>query len=334
MYTVVTGAAGFIGSRIVAALNREGAGRVIAVDNLENSAKFTNLAGCEIDDYLDKREFLSRLANGEFDGAVESVLHQGACSDTMESDGRYMMENNYRYSRRLLDWCQEEEVPLLYASSAAVYGAGPKFSEERRFEAPLNIYGYSKFLFDQCVRSRLPERSSQIAGFRYFNVYGPNEAHKGRMASVAWHGFNQYMESGRIRLFVGSAGYADGAQQRDFVHVDDVVNANLWFLENPEISGIYNCGTGRAQTFNDVAVAVANGVRESRGEAPFALTDLVSAGAIEYIPFPPALAGKYQSFTQADLGNLRAAGYRGEFRPVEQGVGEYVKELLASRKVS
>jgi ADP-L-glycero-D-manno-heptose 6-epimerase len=334
MYIVVTGAAGFIGSRIVAALNREGAGRVIAVDNLENSAKFTNLAGCDIDDYLDKREFLARVANGEFDGSVEAVLHQGACSDTMESDGRYMMENNYRYSRRLLDWCQEEEVPLLYASSAAVYGAGPKFSEERRFEAPLNIYGYSKFLFDQCVRARLPERTAQIAGFRYFNVYGPNEGHKGRMASVAWHGFNQFMEGAKIKLFVGSAGYADGSQQRDFVHVDDVVNANLWFLENPEVSGIYNCGTGRAQAFNDVAMAVANTIRISRGESGLPLAELVASGAIEYIPFPPTLAGRYQSYTQADLSSLRAAGYPGEFRPVEQGVADYVKELLGSRAVS
>ena len=333
MNIVVTGAAGFIGSRIVAALNREGAGRIIAVDNLENSAKFTNLAECDIDDYLDKREFLARVANGEFDGAVDAVLHQGACSDTMESDGRYMMENNYRYSRRLLDWCQEEEVPLLYASSAAVYGAGPKFAEGRRFESPLNVYGYSKLLFDQCVRARLPERTAQIAGFRYFNVYGPNEAHKGRMASVAWHGFNQFMDSGKVKLFVGSAGYPDGGQQRDFVHVDDVVNANLWFLENPEVSGIYNCGTGRAQAFNDVAMAVANGVRHARGEPRLGLAELVGGGAIEYIPFPPALLGKYQSFTQADLSNLRAAGYPGEFRPVEEGVDDYVRQLLASRKV-
>ena len=331
MYTIVTGAAGFIGSRIVAGLNREGAGGIIAVDNLESSAKFTNLAGCEIEDYFDKRDFLARLEAGEFDGALEAVLHQGACSDTMESDGRYMMENNYRYSKRLLDWCQEEEIPLLYASSAAVYGAGPAFREERKFEAPLNIYGYSKFLFDQCVRQRLRDRTSQIAGFRYFNVYGPNEAHKGRMASVAWHGFNQYMDGGKVNLFVGSAGYPDGGQQRDFVHVDDVVNTNLWFLENREVSGIYNCGTGRAQTFNDVATAVVNGVRESRKEARLPLTELVACGAIEYVPFPPALVGKYQSYTQADLSQLRAAGYPGEFRPVEQGVDEYLKGLLAAR---
>ena len=331
MYIIVTGAAGFIGSRIVAGLNREGVTGIIAVDNLENAAKFSNLVDCEIEDYIDKRDFLQRLDAGEFDGAVEAVLHQGACSDTMESDGRYMMENNYAYSRRLLDWCQDEEVPLLYASSAAVYGASATFREERRYEAPLNVYGYSKFLFDQCVRRRLPERTAQIAGVRYFNVYGPNESHKGRMASVAWHGTNQVLETGRMKLFVGSAGYADGGQLRDFVHVDDVVNANLWFLESREVSGIYNCGTGRAQPFNDVAVAVVNAVRESRGESVLPLADLVSAGAIEYIPFPAALVGKYQSYTQADLSNLRSAGYAGEFRTVEEGVGGYVRELLAAR---
>ena len=331
MYTIVTGAAGFIGSRLVAGLNREGQSEIIAVDNLENSAKFSNLVECEFADYLDKREFLQRLEAGDFDGAVEAVLHQGACSDTMAIDGRYMMDNNYRYSKRLLDWCQDGEIPLLYASSAAVYGAGPLFREERKYEAPLNVYGYSKFLFDQYVRKRMPSRTAQIAGFRYFNVYGPNEAHKARMASVAWHGFNQFMESGKVKLFEGSAGYADGAQQRDFVHVDDIVNANIWFLENREVSGVFNCGTGRAQTFNDIAVAVANTVRASRGQARLPLAELIAAGAIEYIAFPPALVGKYQSFTQADLSSLRAAGYPGEFRPVEEGVDSYVRELLAAR---
>ena len=331
MYIIVTGAAGFIGSRIVAGLNREGVTEIFAVDNLENPAKFANLVRCDFEDYIDKRDFLKRAEAGEFDGAVEAVLHQGACSDTMASDGRYMMDNNYAYSKRLLDWCQEDEIPLLYASSAAVYGASPKFREERKFEAPLNIYGYSKFLFDQCVRRRLPERTGQIAGLRYFNVYGPNEAHKGRMASVAWHGFNQFVETGKMKLFVGSAGFGDGGQQRDFVHVDDVVNANLWFLENRDVSGVYNCGTGRAQAFNDVAVAVVNGVRESHGQPRLPLAELVASGAIEYIPFPPALAGKYQSYTQADLSNLRTAGFPGEFRTVAEGVGQYIEELLASR---
>ncbi|MGH8706235.1 MAG: ADP-glyceromanno-heptose 6-epimerase [Burkholderiales bacterium] len=328
MYYVVTGAAGFIGSKLVEALNREGITQILAVDNLENGAKVRNLAALEIEDYLDKREFLARLASGQFGGAVEAVLHQGACSDTMLGDGRYMMENNYRYSRSLLDWCQDEEVPLIYASSAAVYGTGRAFAEERANEQPLNLYGYSKFLFDQYVRHRLAARTAQILGLRYFNVYGPNEAHKARMASVAFHAFNQYRSEGRVKLFVGSDGYANGEQRRDFVYVDDAVNVNLFFLEQRAVSGIYNCGAGRAQSFNELAAAVVNAVRESGGEQRLPAGELAARGLIEYIPFPPQLAGKYQSFTQADLTQLRAAGYVGPFRAVEEGVGAYVKELL------
>jgi len=320
-YYVVTGAAGFIGSRIVAALNRHGVNEVIAVDNLAQADKFSNLAGCEIADYVDQADFLARLES--YEGAVEAVLHQGACSDTMESDGRYMMENNYAYSRELLHWCQDEEVPLLYASSASVYGAGPDFREERACEAPLNVYGYSKFLFDQYVRKVLPTRTSQVAGFRYFNVYGPNEQHKGRMASVAFHAYQQLLSAGKVKLFVGSGGYGDGEQRRDFVHVDDVVDVNLWFLEHRDVSGVYNCGTGRAQTFNELAAAVINAVQGTQ----WPVRELVARGLIEYIPFPPQLVGKYQSFTQADLSRLRTAGYIAEFMTVEEGAAAYVREL-------
>jgi ADP-L-glycero-D-manno-heptose 6-epimerase len=323
MYYVVTGAAGFIGSKLVEALNRRGIREIIAVDNLAHADKFRNLAGCEIADYIDQAEFLSRL--DALDDAVEAVFHQGACSDTMETDGRYMMENNYHYSRRLLDWCQDEEVPLLYASSASVYGAGPEFREERRCERPLNVYGYSKFLFDQVVRLRLQERSAQIVGLRYFNVYGPHESHKGRMASVAFHAFNQLQAEGRVKLFAGADGYRDGEQRRDFIYVDDAVAVNLWFLERRDVSGVFNCGTGRAQTFNRLATAVVNAVRGPSDT----LHDLVAQRLIEYIPFPPQLAGKYQSFTEADLTRLRAAGYPGEFMPVESGAAAYVKELAA-----
>ena len=320
-YYVVTGAAGFIGSRIVAALNRHGVNEVIAVDNLAQADKFSNLAGCEIADYVDQADFLARLES--YEGAVEAVLHQGACSDTMESDGRYMMENNYAYSRELLHWCQDEEVPLLYASSASVYGAGPDFREERACEAPLNVYGYSKFLFDQYVRKVLPTRTSQVAGFRYFNVYGPNEQHKGRMASVAFHAYQQLLSAGKVKLFVGSGGYGDGEQRRDFVHVDDVVDVNLWFLEHRDVSGVYNCGTGRAQTFNELAAAVINAVQGTQ----WPVRELVARGLIEYIAFPPQLVGKYQSFTQADLSRLRTAGYIAEFMTVEEGAAAYVREL-------
>jgi ADP-L-glycero-D-manno-heptose 6-epimerase len=326
MYYVVTGAAGFIGSRIVEALNRAGVTELVAVDDLSRSDKVSNLARLEIADFLDKREFLERLDS--FDGAVEALIHQGACSDTMESDGRYMMENNYRYSKTLLEWCQEAEVALLYASSASVYGAGGEFREERSCERPLNVYGYSKFLFDQLVRRTLPAKNAQVAGFRYFNVYGPNEAHKGRMASVAFHAYNQLLSSGKVQLFEGSAGYGNGEQRRDFVHVDDVVDVNLWFLEHREASGIFNCGTGRAQTFNQLAAATINAMQGTEHTA----RELAQRGLIEYVPFPAGLKARYQSFTEADLSRLRAAGYPGEFKTVEQGVASYVSELARDEK--
>ncbi|HKX38053.1 MAG TPA: ADP-glyceromanno-heptose 6-epimerase [Burkholderiales bacterium] len=324
---IVTGAAGFIGSRLVAALNRAGITEILAVDNLENVAKVPNLAGCEIEHYLDKREFLARLEAGEFDGAVDAVLHQGACSDTMATDGRYVMDNNYGYSRALLDWCHEEEVPFLYASSAAIYGAGKSgFRVARECEGPLNVYGYSKFLFDQLVRRRLAGRSAQIVGLRYFNVYGPNEAHKARMASVAFHAFHQFRQEGRVKLFAGSGGYGDGEQRRDFIHVDDVVAVNLHFLEHREHSGIWNCGTGRAQTFNEVAAAVINAARGTRATP----AELAAQKLIEYIPFPPALVGKYQSYTEADMAPLRETGYAAEFLTVQRGVAAYAQELAQS----
>lgn len=330
MALIVTGAAGFIGSNLVKALNMRGETDVIAVDNLARADKVANLGDLEISDFIDKRDFLERLRSGRCDAQASAVLHQGACSDTMETDGRYMMENNYEFSRHLLDWCQQRRIPFLYASSASVYGAGPVFAESRSHEAPLNVYGYSKFLFDQVVRRMLPGATAQVAGFRYFNVYGPREAHKARMASVAFHFFNQYLAEGRVRLFEGSAGYGPGEQVRDFVSVEDVVRVNLHFLDHPELSGIFNLGTGRGETFNEVARATINAIRGARGEAPLALEALRQAGAIEYIAFPPQLAGKYQSYTQADMAALRAAGYGADFLGVEQGVGRYVQARLAA----
>ena len=328
MYYVVTGAAGFIGSNLVKALNDKGVTNIIAVDNLSRAEKFHNLIDCEIADFIDKDEFHSLITAGNLDGAVEAVIHQGACSDTMESDGRYMMSNNYRYSLALLDFCQDEHVPLLYASSASVYGGGKVFREERNVEAPLNIYGYSKFLFDQIVRRRFADSDldTQVTGFRYFNVYGPREAHKGRMASVAFHHFNQYRASGKVKLFAGHSGYANGEQRRDFVYVGDVVKANLDFLDRGT-SGIFNLGTGRAQSFNELATATVNACRGLEGKEPLSLAAHVAAGTIEYIPFPDALVGKYQSYTEADLTQLRAGGYRAEFASVETGVKEYVEWL-------
>lgn len=328
MYTVVTGAAGFIGSNIVKALNERGVTKIIAVDNLTKADKFKNLIDCEIADYLDKQDFIERIQAGHFDGEIEAIFHEGACSDTMETDGRYMMENNYRYSMILLDWCQDQDVQLLYASSAATYGGSNIFKEERQYEGPLNVYGYSKFLFDQVVRQRLAQSpSSQIVGFRYFNVYGPRETHKGRMASVAFHNYNQFKADGKVKLFEGSHGYENGGQMRDFVFVGDVAKVNLFFLDHPEKPGIFNLGSGRAQSFNDVAVAAVNGCRKAKSEAPLTLDELRAQGLLEYVAFPEALKGKYQAFTQGDLTRLRAAGYDAPMATVEEGVSQYIEWL-------
>ena len=327
MYYIVTGAAGFIGSNIVKALNERGITKIIAVDNLTRADKFKNLVDCEIADYLDKEAFIEQLLDGCFDGEVKAIFHEGACSDTMETDGHYMMENNYRYSLGILDWCIAQEVQFLYASSAATYGGSNEFREERQFEAPLNVYGYSKFLFDQVVRQRMAKAASQIVGFRYFNVYGPRESHKGRMASVAFHHYNQFQSEQKVRLFEGCDGYANGEQKRDFVYVGDVAKVNLFFLDHPEKSGIFNLGTGRAQSFNELAAANVNSCRALSGEARKSLEELLKLGQIEYVPFPEALKGKYQSFTQADLAKLRAAGYEAPFASVEEGVAQYVQWL-------
>jgi ADP-L-glycero-D-manno-heptose 6-epimerase len=325
---VVTGAAGFIGSNLVKGLNQRGEDDIVAVDNLTRGDKFRNLVDARIADYLDKDEFLRKLSLGSFDGELTAILHQGACSDTMESDGRYMMENNYRYSCELLDFCQAEEVPFIYASSAAVYGAGEVFREDARFERPLNVYGYSKGLFDSVVRRRWSDNTAQVVGLRYFNVYGPGEAHKERMASVAYHFFNQYRAEGRVKPFEGSGGFEAGEQRRDFVSVEDVVKVNLYFLDHPAQSGIFNVGTGRAQTFNDVAAATINSLRAHAGEDLLKLDAMRAQGLLEYVAFPPGLKEKYQSFTQADIGQLRKAGYAAPFLSVEDGVARYVDWML------
>ncbi|MFC3339077.1 ADP-glyceromanno-heptose 6-epimerase [Paracandidimonas soli] len=324
---IVTGAAGFIGSNIVRGLNRRGHKDILVVDDLTQGDKFVNLVDLDIADYMHKDEFRARVLGNTLP-RVEAVLHQGACSDTTERNGHYMMDNNYRVTLELFQFCQQHRTPFLYASSAAVYGAGPNYVEDIRNEAPLNVYGYSKFLFDQVLRRHLDALSAPVVGLRYFNVYGPGEQHKGRMASVAFHNFNQFREQGSVRLFGGWDGYADGGQMRDFIHVDDVVDVNLFFLGNPQVSGVFNCGTGRAQPFNDVAQTVVNTLRTHGGQAVLPLEDLVGQEQLEYIPFPDDLKGRYQSHTQADLTALRAAGYDKPFMDVQRGVEKYVTHLL------
>ncbi len=333
MYVVVTGAAGFIGSNIAKALCERGECEVLAVDDLKQGDKFVNLVDCDIADYLDKDAFVGELGDGTFDHTIAAVLHQGACSDTTETDGRYMMQNNYEYSKRLFDYCMDEEIPFIYASSAAVYGAAREFREDPACEAPLNVYGYSKYQFDQFMRRNWAQCTAQVVGLRYFNVYGERERHKGRMASVAFHFFHQYRASGKVKLFEGSGGYKNGEQQRDFIAVEDAVAVNLFFLDHPEQSGIFNVGSGAAQSFNAVAVATVNACRKHHNEAALSLAEMQRLGVIEYIPFPPELKDKYQSYTQADIRALRGAGYGRPFHTIEQGVTRYVEKLLQGTAV-
>ena len=327
MKIVVTGAAGFIGSNLVKGLNARGIDDIIAVDDLTQGDKFKNLADLRIADYVDADDFYDLFAEGGF-GQVEAVFHQGACSDTMEPDGKYMMDNNYTLSCELFHACQDQGTRLLYASSAATYGGSSTFSERPEFEKPLNVYGYSKLLFDQRLRRELGARfdnaTTQVVGFRYFNVYGPREQHKGRMASVAHHQFHQFKAEGKVKLFGEYGGYAAGDQMRDFVYIDDVVAVNLWFLDHPEKSGIFNLGTGKAQPFNDVALSVINALRSGQGLSTPTLAHAVHAGFIDYTAFPEALVGKYQSYTQADLTELRWAGCNHRFMDVQTGVAAYM----------
>ena len=309
---IVTGGAGFIGSNLVRDLIQRGHDDVVVVDELSDGHKFVNIADLAIADYIDKDDFLLRLQEPGFGSGIKAIFHQGACSETTEWDGHYMMQNNYSYSQVLLHHCLENSVPFIYASSAAVYGDSTAFAEHVDHEKPLNVYGYSKLQFDRYVRRVAASPASQVVGLRYFNVYGPREQHKGSMASVAFHFNNQVREHGEARLFEGSGGYDDGEQLRDFVYVDDVCAVNLWFLDNPQSSGVFNTGSGRAQSFNDVANAV---IKWHGG------------GKIKYIEFPEHLKGAYQSYTQADLEQLRASGCDVDFRGVEDGVKGYLDDI-------
>lgn len=308
---VVTGAAGFIGSRIVKGLNQQGHSNILVVDDFTDGKKCLNLSDCNIADYQDIDDFLKNIQNNEFSEAIEVIFHQGACSATTEWDGRYLMKNNYEYSKKLLHYCLARKIPFIYASSAAVYGNNTEFAELRANEDPINMYAYSKWQFDQYLRNIWPQiekEAIQVVGLRYFNVYGPHEQHKGSMASVAFHLMNQIEQSGVIKLFEGTDGYAHGEQVRDFVFIDDVVKVNLWFYKNRDKSGIFNVGTGQARPFNAIAKTILN---------------LYGRGKLEYIPFPEKLKGAYQSYTQADIRKLREAGYAEEFTSLEDGVTQY-----------
>ena len=313
---IVTGGAGFIGSNLIKLLNQAGHTNIVVVDDLTDGTKFANLVDLDIADYMDKDEFIARVVAGDPFAEwneIEVIFHEGACSATTEWNGKFVMEVNYDYSKHLLHFCIDRGIPFLYASSAATYGGrNDNFIEDRRFEQPLNVYGYSKFLFDEYVRRLLPTTNSQIVGLKYFNVYGPREQHKGSMASVAFHLNNQMKDGQNPKLFEGCDGFGNGGQTRDFVYVEDVCKVNLWFWKNGGKSGIYNCGTGRAEPFLNVAEAVVK--HHGRGQ-------------VEFIPFPDHLKGRYQSYTQADLTKLRATGCDVQFRSVAEGVAEYMEWL-------
>lgn len=313
---VVTGGAGFVGSNLVKGLNNAGKKKILVVDNLTAGDKFKNLLALDIADYVDKNDFIDYLERGKYDATIEAVFHNGACSDTMEYNGKYMLDNNYEYSKALLNFCLRKEVPFIYASSASVYGSGKNgFSERNECEWALNVYAFSKLLFDRYVRRVLPAARSQIVGLRYFNVFGPQENHKGKMASIAYQLYRQLQNEGVMKLFTGTDGYPDGGQLRDFVYVKDVVDINLFFYNNPGQSGIFNCGTGRAHAFNDVANA---------------LVKAAGAGTIKYVEFPEVLKGKYQSFTEADMSWMSRLGCNKVFTDLDVAVAEYYRYLAAN----
>ena len=310
---VVTGGAGFIGSHLVSELKKIGIEKIIVVDNLRNEEKNKKLIESQIYEYIDKIDFLELIEKrAPICKEIDFIFHQGACTVTTEWDCRYMISNNYRYSKILLNFCLERSIPFIYASSAAVYGISSDFREKRKNEAPVNIYGYSKWLFDQYVRSIKKKIKSQVVGLRYFNVFGPREGHKNSMASVVYHFNNQINETGELKLFTGSHGYNNGEQLRDFIFVDDIIKINLWMMSNPNVSGIYNAGTGVAHSFNDIA----NTIIERRKK-----------GKIKYIPFPKELDESYQSYTEANLKNLRLAGYEEEFISISKGINTYLDVL-------
>mgnify|MGYP001308557236 FL=1 len=311
---IVTGGAGFIGSYLARMLEHQTNEDIIIVDDLSDGKKFSNISDIKICDYLDRKEFLKSInKNDNFLENIKCVFHQGACTDTTEWDGNYMMNNNYTFSKILLKACLQKNVRFIYASSAAVYGSSDKFNEHENNESPLNVYGYSKLLFDQYVRKLSLSKNNQVVGLRYFNVYGPGEEHKGKMASVVYHFNQQILDHGIANLFKGSHGFEDGEQLRDFIFVKDIAEVNLWFYQNSQISGIFNLGTGISNSFNQIAREIIN---------------WHGKGKINYIDFPENLKGTYQAETKADMGNLRKIGYSKKFTDIHNGIKQYLNSLV------
>lgn len=313
---IVTGGAGFIGSCIVRSLNDAGCTDIVIVDNISETDKWMNMRNKAYIKYVQKSKFLAELPSYE---NVEAIIHMGAQSATTERNFDYLWDNNFEYTKALWNYCAEKQISFIYASSAATYGDGMHGFDDRMdidYLLPLNGYGYSKQLFDQWVKHQAKTFPAQYVGLKFFNVYGPNEYFKGSMASMVFHGFNQIKESGKIKLFKScNPDYADGEQLRDFVYVKDICNVIMWLLQNKQVAGLFNVGTGRAQSFRELA------------EATFHALDMKPN--IEYIDMPEKLRGKYQYYTKAEMSKLFSEGYPYRFANVEEGVRDYVQKHLA-----
>lgn len=312
---IVTGGAGFIGSCVVRMLNDMGREDIVIVDNIASTDKWMNMRNKKYLRYVNKKEFLAELPVYE---SVTAVIHMGACSSTTERDFDYLWKNNFEYTKMLWEYCAEKQISFIYASSAATYGDGMEgFDDKIDIDClrPLNGYGYSKQLFDLWVKHQAASFPKQYVGLKFFNVYGPNEYFKDSMASMIFHGYRQIQEAGKIKLFKScNPKYADGGQLRDFVYVKDICKVILWMLQNPHVSGLFNVGTGRAQSFRELA------------EATFHALNLEPN--IEYIDMPERLKEKYQYYTKAEMSKLREAGYEFPFVDLETGARDYVREYL------
>ncbi|MBH44518.1 MAG: ADP-glyceromanno-heptose 6-epimerase [Gammaproteobacteria bacterium] len=312
---IVTGGSGFIGSNLISSLNNLGEENILVVEELNsNTEKFNNLDNLNYIDCVDNKKFLEDIKNNtkDYTKKIDLIFHLGACSKTTEQDRDYIMDTNFDYSKELLHYCANSGTNFIYASSASVYGSGTKFSEDPKNESFLNHYAESKYKFDQYYREYKDRIDTQVVGLRYFNVFGPRESHKKEMSSVIYHFYHQMKSNKIINLFEGSHGYTDGEQERDFIFVDDTIAIKLWFMNNKNISGIYNVGTGESNTFNNVANAV---------------IENFDSGQIEYIDFPKNLEKQYQAYTKADISSLRNVGYEKKFFSLNESVKKYIDWL-------
>jgi ADP-L-glycero-D-manno-heptose 6-epimerase len=316
---VVTGGAGFIGSAIVWELNRRGEKEIVIVDELGTDEKWKNLVGLQFEDFVNKYKFIDSINKGTFINA-DAIIHMGANSSTTEKDADHLFNNNYLYTKTLAEFCLKNNIRFIYASSAATYGDGSLGfnDDESKCDTlrPLNMYGYAKSLFD--IWSVNQDVFKKIVGLKYFNVFGPNEYHKGDMRSVVHKAFEQVMDTGKVKLFKsGNPKYKDGEQMRDFIYVKDAVNMTLHFLDNKNINGLFNIGSGQARTWNDLVTALFKAMEKPVN--------------IEYIDLPDHLGDKYQYFTEANLSKLKSAGYKKEITSLENGINDYVKNYLLSK---